>query len=356
MKRCLRLGPWSTAACAAATLLAAGCAQSPVPAGLALEQAPAPERGDSGGTAAKLYVLDSNIYSGAPSVAVFGRDADGNVAPARTIEGADTGMYSPGGIAVDRNGRIYVSDFLAGTYGAIFVYAAGASGDAQPIATITDGIADPCGVAVDDAGNVYEGNFEAGSVNEYAADTYQLVRTITAGGSLGYCAGLAVGRSGKIYVLVGDYNGVRPIEGDSSSYYGSVAVLPAGASGPTKPSQIIEGPETGLTDPLGIAVDATGRIFVTNADKPIEDVLVFGARANGDAAPKYRIAGSRTQLVGPTGIALDKSGAIFVTNYSYVGKQSVLAYTAGSRGNVAPARKIKGKKAQLQTFTYIAVK
>jgi hypothetical protein len=312
--------------------------------------------GEAGGTAVELYVLNSNLYSGVPSVAVFARHSNGNVAPERTIAGPDTGMNTPGGIAVDATGRVYVSDYAAGTYGAIFVYASGAEGDAPPVATITNGLADPCGVAVDDAGNVYEANFESDSINEYVAGTYQLVRTITST-AVGYCTGLAVGRSGKIYLLVGDYSGARPIGGDSSSYDGYIAVFSAQATGRTKPLRIIEGPETGLTDPLGIAVDARERIFVTNTKKePARHVLVFGARAHGNAAPQYEIAGGKTQLVGPNGIALDKSGAIFVTNFSYVGKQSILGYAAGSRGDVAPSRKIRGRKAQLQTFTYIAVK
>jgi hypothetical protein len=73
--RCLRLGPWIGAAFAALSLLVAGCAQSAAP-GVPLVQAPAPVRGDSVDTAVKLYVLDSNLYTGAPSVAVFGRNAD----------------------------------------------------------------------------------------------------------------------------------------------------------------------------------------------------------------------------------------------------------------------------------------
>jgi sugar lactone lactonase YvrE len=341
-----------------ALLLAAGCAQSvtpQVPASLA-----PPARSEASKAAAKLYVLDSNLYAGSPSITLFARNANGNVAPQRTIAGADTEMNTPGGIAVDRDGRIYVSDYAAGTYGAIFVYAANAQGDAPPIATITNGIASPSGVAVDRAGNVYECNFEQGSVNVYAAKTYELVRTFTGpeSFSFGYCDAVAVDDSGKVYVLVGDYSGAPPVKrhNSSSSYQGLLAVFPAGASGSTKPLQVVEGSRTGLTDPLGVAVDASGRIYVTNAEKSAERVLVFAPGANGNARPQYRIAGAKTKLTAPNGIAVNEAGAIFVTNLSYTGAQSIVAYAPGARGNAAPVRRIKGDQTQLLAFTYVAVR
>jgi len=308
----------------------------------------------------KLFVLNSGLDSGPPSVAVFPRDADGNVAPLRTIAGSNTGMSWPGGIAVDGVGRIYVSDSVAGAYGTIFVYAAGANGNVPPIAEITDGVADPSGVAVDSEGNVYECNFEVGSVNVYAAKTYKLTRTITGADSFsfGYCDALAVGRSGKLYVLVGTYSGARRVGHrlSSGSYYGLIAVFPAGANGPTTPTQLIEGARTDMTNPLGIAVDTRGRMFVTNSDQHTQKVLVFAPNANGNVEPAYTIQGRRTRLVAPSGIAFDRNGTLVVTNFSYTGQQSIVEYAAGSRGDVAPARRIKGKKADLQSITYAALK
>jgi hypothetical protein len=340
----------------AGTLLVTGCGGSQPPIGppgavpqSVTKAAPAVER---------LFVLNSGLDSGPPSVAVFPRDADGNVAPLRTIAGSNTDMSWPGGIAVD-GGRIYVSDSQAGVYGTILVYAARANGNVPPIAQITKGVADPSGVAVDSEGNVYECNFEVGSVNVYAAKTYELTRTITGAGSFsfGYCDGLAVGRSGKLYVLVGTYSGSRPVRHRSSgSYYGSIAVFPAGANGPTMPTKLLEGPRTGLTNPLGIAVDTRGRMFVTNSDQHTQKVLVFAANANGNVEPAYTIQGRRTRLVGPSGIALDRNGALAVTNFSYTGQQSIVEYAAGSRGDVAPARRVKGKKSALQSITYVALK
>ncbi len=346
------------AAAFGAFLLLAGCAQSVTPQ--APELGASPVRGDSSPAAKRLYVLDSNLYAGSPSITVFARNANGNVAPQRTIAGSDTEMNTPGGIAADREGRIYVSDYAAGTYGTIFVYAANAQGDAPPIATITNGIASPSGVAVDRAGNVYECNVEQGSVNVYAAKTYELMRTFTGpeSFSFGYCDALAVNDSGKVYVLVGDYSGAPPVKrhNTSSSYQGLLAVFPAGASGSTKPLHVVEGSRTGLSDPLGVAVDADGRMYVTNAEKSAETVLVFSAAANGDARPQYRIDGAKTKLSDPNAIAVDEAGAAFVTNFSYTGAQSIVAYAPGSRGNAPPVRRIAGKKAQLQAFTYVAVR
>ncbi|HLY03989.1 MAG TPA: NHL repeat-containing protein [Candidatus Cybelea sp.] len=305
---------------------------------------------------ARLYVLDSNLYSGTPSVTIFARGADGNATPLRTIAGTDTGMNTPGGIAVDGSGKIYVSDYFAASYGAVFVYAADASGDAPPIATITDGIADPSAVAVDEAGNVYVANFEAGSVTVYTAGTYALARTITGPRdiSFSYCDGLTVDRSGKIYLLVGSYNGA-PIKRNSSSYGGFIGVFPADANGPTMPLQLISGAKTRLTDPLGIAVDAQSRIYVTAPERRASRVLIFAANANGNVEPARELSGAQTELTGPNAIALDGRGSIFVTNTSYTGHPSVVAYPRGARGNRPPVRKLSGAKTQLQSITYVAV-
>ncbi len=52
--------------------------------------------------------------------------SDGDVAPAATIAGADTGLAGPDGLAVDSSGNIYVSNGYGGPAGSgtVSVYAA----------------------------------------------------------------------------------------------------------------------------------------------------------------------------------------------------------------------------------------
>src|SRR5439155_7390472 len=73
--------------------------------------------------------------SGVSSITVYAAGASGNVTPAATIAGGNTGLGSPAGIALDGAGNIYV----ANSGGSITVYAAGANGNATPTATIAGG-------------------------------------------------------------------------------------------------------------------------------------------------------------------------------------------------------------------------
>jgi hypothetical protein len=315
--------------------LLAGCAQSSPPIVPAPAMLPT-SIGNSMRSQRQMYVANGSYPAG--SVTVYQRDAQGNAKPARTIAGSKTGMIQPTGIAVDASGNTYVSDFFAGPgyEGAVFVYAAGANGNVQPVATITDGINMPSSVAVDGSGNVYAGNFEGGDVTVYAAGTYTFLRSIGDHDDLGYVAGVTLDKLGTTYVVDADYSGAPR----DSGYTQSVFVFAAGTD---RLIQTISGARTGLTSPEGIAASAGGRIFVTNYSiqgKP--EILEFGAGAKGNTKPIGIIRGAKTQLMGP-GIALSASGTVFTTNDGYSsGSSSVTVYPPDARGNVAPRRQLEG--------------
>src|SRR6266571_5045541 len=84
----------------------------------------------TGGVAGKpLYV--ANQFGN--SITVYAAGASGNATPTATIAGFATGLSNPFGIARDAAGNIYVTD---ASNNSITVYAAGASGNATPTATI----------------------------------------------------------------------------------------------------------------------------------------------------------------------------------------------------------------------------
>jgi hypothetical protein len=58
----------------------------------------------------------------------------GNLQPSFVITGADTGLVAPSGLTFDHAGHLWVANAGANT---LTEYAAGASGDAQPVATIS---------------------------------------------------------------------------------------------------------------------------------------------------------------------------------------------------------------------------
>jgi hypothetical protein len=203
--------------------------------------------------AACMYV--TNV--GTNSVTVYPERSNGNVAPVATISGSNTSMNHPEGVAVDAGHNIYVANAQGGHFGlgSVAVFAAGATGNVAPIATITGSttmLNYPEGVALDAGSNLYP----PGANGDVAP-----IRTI-AGPHTGLYGpvGIALDQAGAIYVS--NY--------DSSSLPspGSVTVYAAGANGDAKPTAIIKGSSTGLFGTLGIALDARRNIYVANQARP----------------------------------------------------------------------------------------
>ena len=160
--------------------------------------------------------------------------------------GGNTRLVFPTGIAVDAGGRTYVANKGSnGNYVSVTVYAAGATGNATPIAMIA-------------------GSFPNG---------------------LQYPQGIAVDAGGKVYVA----DGVYPA--------GKIWVYTPDATGKFAPAATIAGANTGLGDSLlGIAEDAAGRVYVASGNA----IMVFTANATGNATPVATIGGSNGGLGGPT--------------------------------------------------------
>ena len=105
----------------------------------------------------------STLPTHATSITVYAAGASGNATPTATIAGGNTGLGVPYGIALDGAGNIYVANAGGNS---ITVYAAGASGNATPTATIAGGntgLCVPIGIALDGAGKIYVANNDCGS-------------------------------------------------------------------------------------------------------------------------------------------------------------------------------------------------
>src|SRR5208282_738850 len=152
---------------------------------------------------------------------------------------------------------------------------------------------------------------------------------------------IAIDASGKIYVtnLIG-----------GASAAGSITIYAVGSNGNAAPSATIAGSNTGLSGPEGIAIDAAGKIYVAN--------LVGGSSGTGsitvyppvgsstgtlNESPTTTISGAQTELQGPQSVAVDTSGNIYVANSA----NSIVEYAAGSNGNAAPALVIDGSNTGL---------
>ncbi|HYL56998.1 MAG TPA: NHL repeat-containing protein [Gemmatimonadales bacterium] len=307
-----------------------------------------------------LTTPDKPFYvanSGNNSIIIYAAGDSCNATPARTISGSNTGLDAPYSIALDAAGRLYVANSRS-----ITVYAAGATGNATPTATIAGSDTGfTGGIALDVAGQLYVAN----SFNCNFSDCYDASITV-------YAAG-ATGNPTPTATIHGSNTGLRDpagiaLDGAGRLYVAnarSITVYAAGDTGNATPIATIEGTNTGLYFPAGIALDATGRLYVANPVGPLlpscgpGSIAVFAAGANGNATPIATIEGSNTGLNTPAGIALDAAGRLYVANPGFGGcgsispSNTITVYTPGATGNVAPTGRIAGSNTGLNFPTSI---
>jgi hypothetical protein len=270
-----------------------------------------------------------------------------------TITGGNTALQAPASIAVDANGTIYVGNTLAGTTssGSVTVYAPMPRGtlNEAPIATIAgdatglDGYA-VYDVAVDASGKIY---VDLGdrilifAANPHGVTNQPPLATITSADPqhplLAQARSMTVDASGKIYV---------------ANAIDDVLVFPANLSGTQKvmPSAIITGPATGLHAPRGIALDASGRIYVSSIGS--ETVNVYAPNPSGtiNEAP---LASIKTTIGASFGIAVDSAGYLYVTN-----DEDIAVYAPNVAGDVdmQPLASFSGSRFSLSSAVAVAVR
>ena len=140
------------------------------------------------------------------------------------------------------------------------------------------------------------------------------------------------------------------------------------AEGAEKPIRTIEGLDTQLEDPHGLALDIKDKlIFVTNFgnadiravrgerhgkfDPP--SITVYPMEASGNVKPLRIIEGPKALLNWPAHMAFsEERGELFVANDA---DNSILVFRATDQGDVAPARMIKGPKTGIKSPPGIAL-
>jgi uncharacterized protein (TIGR03437 family) len=246
------------------------------------------------------------------------------------------------------NGIITTAAGIAGQYGF--------SGDGGPATQAK--ISYPTGIATDSSGNLYIMDLGNNRVRKVTAST-GIISTIAGNGLIGYTGdggpaidaafnypeGLAVDSSGNVYVCDQNSAVIREI-----STTGTIATVAGngqyGYSGDSGPAT-----KAALLSPTGVAFDASGNMYIAdsgnqrirrvNSSGIITSVAGTGtAGFSGDGA-----AASAATFNNPIGIALDSSGAIYVADednnrvrrFVVGGDVATFAGTATSIGDGGPA-------------------
>jgi hypothetical protein len=308
--------------------------------------------------AARADILVSNGGQ-AYRVTAFADGATGNVAPLRTIEGAQSNFQLPAQMYADTvHGELYVANDLGSR---VSVYPLGSSGNVAPLRTIegaATGLDESGGVTVDLVHDeivvVNFDNGHDGSVTVYprlANGNVAPLRTIKgAATGLRWAVNAAVDPvAGEIFVTC---------QGDGSAQgTPGVRVFSRTANGNVAPLRTLTGPATHIDTPYGIFLDRPhGEILITDRGGWVS---AFARAANGNAAPLRRIAGAQTGLLETLGVAVLGDSEIVVANDGEGGNNysddAVLVFPRTANGNLAPSRRINGLATQVTGPVGVAV-
>jgi sugar lactone lactonase YvrE len=244
----------------------------------------------------------------------------------------------PLGVAVDAKGNLYIADtyncrirMVTATTGIISTIAGngncGYSGDSG-LATSAE-ISQPQAVAVDSAGNVYIADAANYRVRMVTAAT-GLISTVAGNGSFGASGdggaataaslsqpgGLAVDASGNIFISDTDNQEIREVIAATGliSTFAGNGVYGYNGDGGAAAS-------AQFAFPQGIALDAAGDLFIADNGNSVIRVVAAGTRTvstvAGDGAPGYSGDGGNAlyaALSYPTGVAVDAAGDIFIAD------------------------------------------
>ncbi len=267
-----------------------------------------------------------NLY-----VADYGNGSVRKVTPAGVVTTLATNLKSPSGIAVDAAGNIYVSEVSTNVIykitatGAVGIFAgSGTRGSADGQGTAASFFA-PQSLAIDAAGNLYVADTENYKIRKITPAG--LVTTIAGAGQVNlpdpplngstsvatftYPAGIALDATGNIYISDTFAYMIRKISGTTVTTFAGGLI--GGSTNGTGTAAL-------FNDPAGITIDASGNIYVADADNnQIRKITSAGVVTTiaGNGSPTYiEGQGAIAAFNFPQGIAVDAAGNVYVADSS----------------------------------------
>jgi uncharacterized repeat protein (TIGR03803 family) len=294
-------------------------------------------------TAGNIYIADKDNYRirkvGASNGIIT--TLAGNGIPVYSGDGSSAtlaGLCFPTGVAVDISGNTYIAEYssqrirkVTAASGIISTLAGNGtttwSGDGG--AAESSGLNMPYGVTLDASGNLYIADQSNQRIRKVSVST-GIITTVAGNGTAGYSgdggaatsaglynpSGVAIDASGNIYIADKDNSRIRKVTASNGIITTVAGNGSMGFSGDGSAAT-----SAGLYNPFGIAVDASGNIFIADIyNNRIRKVTVgtgiittiagngtYGYSGDGSAA----IAAG---LYNPSSVALDASGNIYIAD------------------------------------------
>ena len=301
-----------------------------------------------------LYIADSGnnrvrkVAANGTITAVAGNGTPGYTGdngPATSAE-----LNSPGGVAVDSAGNVYISDTnnsvvrkVAAATGIITTVAGngtkGYSGNSG--AATSAQLAYPYGLALDGSGNLYIADTFNAVIRKVTAST-GVITTVAGTNFVGYSGdgstatlaelnypyGVAVDGSGNLYIADTGNSRIREVSGvNITTVAGGSSVGYAGDGGAATSAE--------LQFPQGVAVDSSGNIFIADTGnivvREVNKSTGYISTVAGNQSSGYAGDGgpaTSAQLNSPYDVAVDSAGQVYITDESLI---RLLVPQAGSR-------------------------
>ena len=296
-----------------------------------------------------MSVLSAAVLTLVVSCCVFGQTYtiqtfSGGGLPVN-IPGSSARLDAPASVAVDAAGNLFFADGsnvvlrLDAATGVLTLVAGngaqGYSGDNGPATSAQLHL--PSGLALDLAGNLYIADRYNRRIRKVSNG---VITTVAGNGTEGFGGdngpatsaqlfnpgGVAVDAAGNLYI--GDSWSIRKVSN-------GVITIVAGTGTPGYSGD--NGPATSarLSDPLGVAVDSSGNLYIADAgnnrirkvSNGVITTVAGGGSSLGDNGPA-----TSAQLSAPNAVAVDSSGSVYIADANRIRKVSngVITTVAGS--------------------------